>query len=81
MDGWLVDEKCVNALTVCQKGSSIYFIFKYVNESDFYLLIYTIPLRAGSVLGAVLRNRGVRFWVRVRSKKFNMVRVQVRVRL
>ena len=34
-------------------------------------LRFTIPLRAGAVLGAVVRYRGVRFWVRVlvRSKK------------
>ena len=44
MDGWLVDEKCVNAWTVYQKCSSIYFIFKYVNESDLYLLIYVLKL-------------------------------------
>ena len=66
MDGWLVDEKCVNAWTVYQKCSSIYFIFKYVNESDFYSLIYTIPLCAGAVLGAVVQYRRVRFCVRGR---------------
>ena len=28
----------------------------------------SIPLRAGAVLGAVVRYRGVRFWVRVRVR-------------
>ena len=48
--------------------------------------VFTIPLGAGAVLGAVVRYRGVRFWVRVRvrvrvrSKKINRVRVRVRVR-
>ena len=40
----------------------------------------SIPLRAGAVLGAEVRYRGVRFWVRVRFKKTQRVRVQVRVR-
>ena len=46
------------------------------------MTLITIPLGAGAVLGAVVRYRGVRFWVRVRvrSKKHNRVRVWVRVR-
>ena len=61
--GWLMRCECVDS---CQKASSIYFIFKYVNELDFYSLIYTIPLCAGAVLGAVVQYRRVRFCVRGR---------------